>query len=262
MTNSDQNNWSDEFARFLRNADVSDRDGVQSIVTHGIAVVGSSSDGLYPNFINGIATQGGGQFRSASNVADLRRFLLNIFNSIEAANSVFASASLPISVNAQGTYKNQVFVGMFRPDKLARPRWMGNLKQYQIVYDPVTDSLALGDRFGSPAISATTGFFDPAATSYWTVDSDFWVNDPKGTPKSPSDAPDGEVVEKGGVAQGLRTDLRLGPDARAASSPASAARRDDARCRAPRRASIPRTRRSPPRCSGRPIRAIRPSATT
>lgn len=205
VTNSDQNNWSDEFARFLRNADVSDRDGVQSIVTHGIAVVGASSDGLYPNFINGIATQGGGQFRSAANVADLRRFLLNIFNSIEAANSVFASASLPVSVNAQGTYKNQVFIGMFRPDRLARQRWMGNLKQYQIVYDRVTDSLALGDRFGSPAISASTGFFDPAATSYWTANSDFFVNEPKGTPKSPSDSPDGDIVEKGGIAQGSRT---------------------------------------------------------
>ena len=205
VTNSDQDNWADEFARFLREADVSDRDGVQSIITHGIAVVGASSDNLYPNYINGIAVQGGGQYRAASNVADLRRFLLNIFNSIEAANSVFASASLPISVNAQGAYKNQVFVGTFRPDRLARPRWVGNLKQYQIIYDRATDSLALGDRFGDPAISATTGFFDPNATSYWTEASTFWVNDPKGTPKSPSDAPDGEVVEKGGIAQGLRT---------------------------------------------------------
>ena len=205
VSNSDQDNWADEFARFLREADVSDRDGVQSIITHGIAVVGGSSDNLYPNFINGIAVQGGGQFRAATNVAELRRFLLNIFNSIEAANSVFASASLPISVNAQGAYKNQVFIGTFRPDSLARPRWVGNLKQYQIVYDRVTDSLALGDRFGDPAISAATGFFDANATSYWTEPSNFWVNDPKGTPKSPSDAPDGEVVEKGGIAQGLRT---------------------------------------------------------
>ena len=205
VVNSDQNNWSDEFARFLRNVDVSPRDGTQSIVTHGIAVVGASSDGLYPNFIKGIATQGGGQFRAASNVTELTRFLLNIFNSIEAANSVFASASLPISVNAQGTYKNQVFVGTFRPDKLARPRWMGNLKQYQIIYDPITDQLALGDRFGGPAISGVTGFFDPGATSYWTSSSTFWINEPKGTPKSPSDAPDGEIVEKGGIAQGLRT---------------------------------------------------------
>jgi type IV pilus assembly protein PilY1 len=205
VTNSDQNDWADEFSRFLRGVDVvSGKDGVQSIVTHGVAVVGGSSDGLYPNFINGIATQGGGQFKKASDVAELKKFLLNIFNSIEAANSVFASASLPISVNAQGTYKNQVFVGSFRPDKLARPRWLGNLKQYQIVYDPVTDQIALGDRFGQPAISSSSGFFEPTATSYWTTDSTFWVNEPKGTPKTITDEPDGEVVEKGAAAEVTR----------------------------------------------------------
>ena len=214
VTNSDQNNWADEFSRFLRDADVSTRDGVQSIVTHAVAVVGASSDGLYPNFINGIATQGGGQYRAASDISTLRQFLLNVFNSIEAANSAFASASLPVSVSAQGTFKNQVFIGMFRPDSLARPRWMGNLKQYQIVYDPVTDSLQLGDRFGDPAISATSGFFEPAATSYWTESSTFWSNDPKGTPKTASDAPDGEVVEKGGVAQRMRAAFATGQDGR------------------------------------------------
>ncbi len=214
VTNSDQNNWADEFARFLRTADVSPRDGTQSVITHAVAVVGASSDGLYPNFIRGIATHGGGQYRAASDIASLRQFLLYVFNSIEAANSVFASASLPISVNAQGTYKNQVFVGTFRPDELARPRWVGNLKQYQIVYDPITDTLALGDRFGQPAINAATGFFDPAATSYWTENSAFWTNEPKGTPKSTSDAPDGEVVEKGGIAQRLRTAYATSQDAR------------------------------------------------
>src|SRR5205085_11618195 len=128
ISNSDQGNWADEFARFMRNADVSSKDGVQNIITHAIAVTGAPSDGLYPNFVHAMANQGGGQYFKTDNVADLTDYLLNIFNSIDAANSVFASASLPISVNAQGTYKNQVFVGMFRPDANARPRWVGNLK--------------------------------------------------------------------------------------------------------------------------------------
>ena len=34
-------------------------------------------------------------------------------------------------VNARGTYLNQVYMGMFRPDGQAKPRWRGNLKQYQ-----------------------------------------------------------------------------------------------------------------------------------
>ena len=76
-------------------------------------------------------------------ISSLRQFLLAVFNSIEAANSVFASASLPVSVNAQGTYQNQVFVGMFRPDGSRRPRWIGNLKQYQIATIRITETLAL-----------------------------------------------------------------------------------------------------------------------
>ena len=38
ITNSDQGNWADEYARFLRNADVSSKEGVQSITTHTIGV--------------------------------------------------------------------------------------------------------------------------------------------------------------------------------------------------------------------------------
>src|SRR5689334_21882908 len=98
ITNSDQANWSDEFARFLRGVDVSGMDGVQSITTHAVAVVGASSDGLYPNFIRAIATQGGGQYYAASDIDQLVKALTNIFNSIQAVNSVFDSASMPISV--------------------------------------------------------------------------------------------------------------------------------------------------------------------
>jgi hypothetical protein len=177
-------------------------EGVQS--RRAVAVIGASSDNLYPNYIHAIATQGGGQYYAASNIDQLVAALLNILNSIQAVDSVFASSSLPIAVNAQGTYRNQVFVGMFRPDSMARPRWYGNLKQYQILYDPATQALDLGDSQGNPALNAATGFFRPSAISYWTTASQFWINDLKGTPKSASDLPDGDVVEKGGVAEQLR----------------------------------------------------------
>ena len=205
ITKSDQDDWSDEMSRFLRNADVSAMAGTQSIITHGVAVIGGSSDGLYPNFIKSIATHGGGQYYGATDITELVTALTNIFNSIQATNTVFASASLPISTNTSGTYENQVYIGMFRPDAAARPRWPGNLKQYQIIYDPVSESLALGDAVGSPALSGSSGFFRPSAASYWTTSSTFWTNNPIGTPPSVNDLPDGEVVEKGGAAQRLRT---------------------------------------------------------
>jgi len=204
VSNTDQNNWSDEWARFIRGVDVSGREGMQGIVTHGIAVTGASSDGNYPNFIQAIANQGGGSFHSASDADALVKALLEIFYEIQAVNSVFAAASLPVSVNARGTYLNQVYMGMFRPDGDGNPRWRGNLKQYKFGLD-ATGMLSLVDANGTPAISASTGFISPSAVSFWTDASTFWSNQLLGTPPTAGDSPDGEVVEKGAAAQRIRT---------------------------------------------------------
>lgn len=204
VKSTDQANWMDEYARFMRTADVSGREGVQGIVTHTIAVTGASNDGLFPNFMQAVANQGGGTYHAASNADALLKALLDIFNEIQAVNSVFASASLPVSVNARGTYLNQVYMGMFRPDADATPRWRGNLKQYQFGLDSV-GKLQLVDSTGAAAVSASTGFISPSAVSFWTSPSTFWSNQLLGTPASASDSADGEIVEKGAAAQRLRS---------------------------------------------------------
>ena len=204
VKNTHQANWADEFARFMRNVDVSGQTGSQGIVTHGVAVTGASSDGLYPNFIAEIANQAGGSYHAASDAEVLLSSLTTIFNEIQAVNSVFAAASLPVSVNARGTYLNQVYMGMFRPDADSSPRWRGNLKQYKFGLSANGD-VQLVDSTGTAAVSSTTGFLSTGATSFWTSSSTFWVNQQLGTPASSSDSPDGEVVEKGAAAQRLRT---------------------------------------------------------
>lgn len=201
----DANNWTDEYARFLRGVNAKPTAQLVNVTTHAIAVTGASSDkASYPAIFKGVASQGGGDFYEARSVSDLTLALGDIFNRMQAVDSVFSSASLPVSVNAQGTYLNQIFMGMFRPDGNGAPRWRGNLKQYQFGYDVVTDGLFLAGADGRSAVSSTTGFIEPGAVSLWTQPSSFWVNDPMGTPRSTSDSPDGEVVEKGGVAQMLR----------------------------------------------------------
>jgi type IV pilus assembly protein PilY1 len=207
--NNDEANWSDEFAAFFnRGADLSTAtEGAQNISVHTIAVTGASSDGNYANYIRWIASEGGGLYQEATNSDSIIVGLNNVLNQIRSANSVFSSASLPVSANTQGTYLNQVFIGMFRPDGNALPRWVGNLKQYKFIYDAQRDQLQLADVNGVPAVTATTGFITSTATSIWTSPSGFWINAEtasNGT-YSRSDAPDGELVEKGGVAQWLRT---------------------------------------------------------
>ena len=209
LAGNDAANLSDEMARYMRYVDVSSRNDVQGIISYAVAVLQGTNDDGYPALLNSIANQGGGNYYEARNADVLLAALTDILNQIQAVNSVFASASMPVSMNLQGSYQNQVFMGMFRPDKDARPRWTGNLKQYQFGLDAL-DKLYLAettlDTAGRPksAISLTSGFINPAARSFWTTASNFWVNQPTGTPPSSSDAPDGEVVEKGGAAQRLR----------------------------------------------------------
>lgn len=200
--NGSQSNKADEWARFMNASPTS--------VTTFTLDVNKVTTGQGPGWtalLKSMASEGGGQYfdvSTAGGPGQVLSALNNVFSQIQAVNSVFSSASLPVSVNARGTYLNQVFMGMFRPDGDANPRWRGNLKQYKFNYDAATDSLYLAGSNGNPAISGSTGFVSPDAVSYWTQPSSFWSEQMLGTPPSASDSPDGEVVEKGGVAQMIR----------------------------------------------------------
>lgn len=224
----------DEFARELLNKDFSNRDGVQSITTFAVGVMGASSDpsnstsppfsGFF-SFLDGVARYGGSPrylngagnpsyFYPALGPGAIADAVDAIFGQILSANTVFASAALPISVSTQGTYKNQVFIGMFRPDETMRPRWYGNLKQYKFAFDDSSNVLSLVDSAGNAAVSTITGYIEPAAVSYWSSSSTFWVNAPRGSTNPGSDSPDGAVAEKGGTAQRQREAFAVGQSAR------------------------------------------------
>ncbi len=209
-------NWADEWARLMYEQDggAGDAEGSQNIITYTVGITNDQTcTAAYSALLTTMAKYGRGKHFKSSNVSELLTALATILNEVQAVNSVFSSASLPVSVNAEGSFLNQIFLGMFRPDATAAPRWMGNLKQYKLVRSSA-GNLVMGDADGNPAISsAGTGFLSPTAVSLWTSKDTttapdnlggFFVNDPKGTPKGPFDKPDGEVVEKGGVAQQLR----------------------------------------------------------
>src|SRR6185369_1965122 len=102
------------------------------------------------------ATAGGGIYFDGDDIGNLRAAFARILNEVQAKNSVFVSASLPVSVNTQGTFLNQVYMGMFRPEATGNPRWLGNLKHYKIVQDPVTLALNLADSKDQVAINPVT----------------------------------------------------------------------------------------------------------
>lgn len=200
-------NWADEWARYMYQK--------ASITTYTIGMLGASCVADYPALLESMANHGKGQYFPANSYEGLRDAFAKILNEVQAVNSQFSSSSLPVSVNMQGTFLNQIYMGMFRPRADGGPRWPGNLKQYQFLNDKAAGVLRLADANNSPAISsAGTGFISPNAVSFWTVRDDttapdqnggFWQNEKQGASEG-YDSPDGEIVEKGGAAQRLRLD--------------------------------------------------------
>lgn len=213
----------DEWARFLHqpramnSANATDTIK-QSITTYTIDVFNAQQNAEETELYMSMARSGGGKYFSATSEAAIVAALKKILAEIQSVNTTFASASLPVNATNRTQNANQVFIGMFRPDPGANPRWFGNLKQYAI--GKVGGDLDLVDKNGSPATNALTGFIDNCATSFWTSDSsNYWANitvnpDPASscTPTvmatlggaAYSDLPDGPTVEKGAVAEVLR----------------------------------------------------------
>src|SRR5258708_2726483 len=204
--NGAQGNWVDEYAKFFANADISSGlTGTQNILTYTVEVdPGSTGQGpAMTALMQSTATNGKGKYfgvTSGGSGASIVSALQAIFQEVQAVNSVFASSTLPVSVNVRGTNLNQVYIGVFRPDAQKSPRWFGNLKAYNLGLSTATNTVFLADALGSPAENSATGFITGSAQSFWTQSSSFWSFNPQGIGGS-SDSPDGDLVEKGRPAQ-------------------------------------------------------------
>jgi type IV pilus assembly protein PilY1 len=208
-----QNNYADEYARYLS------AKGVYTytidVRPEGKYVTDNKTDEteyVYTNqalgntaLLNSMAVAGKGTYTEVMDTASLILAIDDVLKEIQAVDSVFAATALPVSVNVRGTYLNEVYMAVFRPDENAAPRWHGNLKLYQLAVESSTGEVFLADKNGNKALNDAEGFIKPTAVSFWTTPSDYWDLLPRGTPPSGSDSPDGEIVEKGGSAQQQRT---------------------------------------------------------
>jgi hypothetical protein len=205
----------DEWARLLhdRGVPVAGSSVRPSVTTFTIDVYNKQPNATHTALLMSMAKAGGGKYFAAKNEQAILDALRQIIIEIQAVNTTFASTSLPVNATNRSQNENQVFIGMFRPDPDARPRWFGNLKRYQLINSG--GNIELGDVNGKIAVNTLTGFVTPCATSYWTANSgEYWSGlgispDPAGacagiSQSKYSDAPDGPQVEKGGAAQVLR----------------------------------------------------------
>lgn len=218
--NNVASNWFDEYARTMKKQDVAPLAGIQNITTYTIAIQNPADNNYRTNpvasareLLKSGASLGGGEYYEAQNGQAAMRAFVELLRKLQATSTVFSAVTLPVSVNVRGTYLNQVYMGQFRPDANANPRWVGNLKQYQIALN-ASGNPVLADRNRQNVEDTVNGFLLADKTSFWTTPSTYWTFDPLGNPASASDAPDGAVVEKGGVAQKLRAAYATSQDSR------------------------------------------------
>jgi type IV pilus assembly protein PilY1 len=205
--------YADEYADFIYSTDVNAIAGQQRIVTYAIDVYRDQQDFNQTQLMRNMATAGGGKYFAARDENAIIDAFKQIVAEIQAVNTTFASASLPVNATNRAQNENQVFIGMFRPDADSKPRWFGNLKRYQLGFFGTRVDLA--DKDGAQAVNPNTGFITECASSFWTTDSGNYFENILLTPSPASrcltsafnkfsDAPDGPFVEKGAAGEVLR----------------------------------------------------------
>jgi Tfp pilus tip-associated adhesin PilY1 len=212
----------DVWTRFMFQYGVKINTGTyRHITTYTIEVCNAACDKVqndrdFATAMKSMAAVSQGKYTRATSLSQIQTALTNIFAEVQAVNSVFAATTLPVSINVRGTNLNQVYIGVFRPDALASPRWFGNLKQYQLGVDSSTGALQLVDSSNTQAVNLNTGFVSNTATSFWSSTYDytgtglgFWNFRSAGGYATTDvgkdqDAPDGDLVEKGGAAERIR----------------------------------------------------------
>ena len=202
-----QSNVMDEWSRFMRSSPL-------GIVTYTVDVdpISSGQGPGWSALLKSVAADPSRYFSvtSGSGGSEIALAVNKALSEIQSVNSVFAAVSLPVSVNTQGTYLNQVYIGEFRPDANGFPRWAGNMKQYKL--GMINNALKLEDADSAAAINSQTGFVTECARSFWTPSTadNYWAFNPHGSclayaNSANSNFPDGNVVEKGGQAYTLRS---------------------------------------------------------
>lgn len=235
-----QDNYADEWTGFMATHRLPNKPNVFTYTISVDAANWPQHPADAEDLLRSMAKQGGTNkyIPITNNAQVLLDELDKIFQEIAAVNSVFASVTLPVNVNQTGQSLNQIYMGVFRPDAGASPRWPGNLKLYKIesrggtpvmVGQNCTGDPATGSQVCGAVYDGANGFVSNTAQSFWTSIltnvtqmtapntyqfglAKFWTTsyypEAQGSGVPPrdgeADLPDGEMVEKGGAAQRLR----------------------------------------------------------
>jgi len=148
------------------------------------------------------ADVGGGEYFNANTAEELVAAFSTITGQIVSRSTSFASPSIAVNTFNRLFSRDEIYFGLFKPEK--QTRWRGNVKKYNVCIDSDgpdgvsgnTDDCTLGEVLDANDASAVVqdtaaedfGLFESSSTSEWTVGTD---------------VPDGRDIDKGGAGAAL-----------------------------------------------------------
>jgi type IV pilus assembly protein PilY1 len=107
------------------------------------------------------ASNGGGEYYTATNYSELSEAFYQIMSSISEENAVFVAPVVPISRMNRAYAGDRIYLGFFKPQQSGR--WIGNIKRYAL-----HDDGSLYDANDAPA-TTPDGLIKSNALSFWTT---------------------------------------------------------------------------------------------
>ncbi len=155
----------------------------QNVITYTIGFTTNQT------LLSSAASNGGGSYYTADDTAGLTNAFTSIITDILAINTTFTAPAVSVNAFNRSYHNEELYYALFRPN--ARPKWTGNIKRYKF-WDGGTsgDPVAVRDVNNAIAVDPNTGFTYASSKSWWTL---------------AADAPDGDLVGKGGAAGMLST---------------------------------------------------------
>jgi len=146
-----------DLVRYLNERDQSHLRETQRVTTHTIGFNFSSP------WLADVAQAGGGQYREASEAADLVAEIEGILAAVLRTDGSFVAPVAAVDGFNRLNHRGEIYFAVFRPDEY--PAWPGNLKKYRL-RDSDNAVLDFADP-PAPAIDPDTGFFADTAQSAW-----------------------------------------------------------------------------------------------
>jgi len=134
--------------------------GRQNLTVHTIGF------NLDNQWLDDIAADGGGIYRTADSALELIDAVNSIVSEVKKVDTTFVAPGATVDQFSRLSHRKDIYLALFQPSR--KPGWKGNLKKFEIKGSPP----AIFDSNNKPAVDTVSGKFKGTSRSFWSATDD------------------------------------------------------------------------------------------